>query len=104
MSIALAQAPPTGGSTTIWQRYPTIYENDTWVWLKELSDKYKRQLDLSTVPSAEWDANASLGFGAVWLMGEWERNPSGVAISNTNANLPKDFQHALPDLHSWDTT
>lgn len=103
MSIALAQAPPTAGSTPVGQRNPTICEINTWVWLKELSDKYKRQVDLSTVPSTEWDAIASFGLDAAWLMGVWERSPSGVAISNTNANL-QDFRQALPDFHAQDTT
>jgi len=102
MSIALAQPSPTAGSTTVWQRYPTIYEINTWVWLNELSANYKLPLDLSTVPSTEWDAIASFGFDAVWLMGAWERSPSGVAISNTNANLQRDFQQALPDFHAED--
>ena len=60
MSTALAQAPPTIKSTTVWQPYPTIYEINSWVWLTELSDKYKRPLDLSTLPSTEWDVEGTL--------------------------------------------
>ena len=35
-------------------------------------------MDLASVPEAEWEAIASLGFDAVWLMGVWERSPAGI--------------------------
>ena len=83
-------------------RYPTIYEINTWVWLSELSTKTKSSVNLSSVPSAEWDAIAALGFDAVWLMGVWERSPAGIAIANQNANLLADFRRALPDYRTED--
>jgi hypothetical protein len=85
-----------------WPRYPTIYEVDTWVWLSDLSDKSGAPLDLSCVPSAEWDAMATYGFDAVWLMGVWERSPSGIAIANRNQTLLDDFRRALPDFQPQD--
>ena len=59
-------------------------------------------LDLSCVPSAEWDAIATYGFDAVWLMGVWERSPAGIAIANRNENLLNDFRRALPDFQTQD--
>jgi hypothetical protein len=85
-----------------WPRYPTIYEVDTWVWLSDLSDKSGAPLDLGCVPSAEWDAMATYGFDAVWLMGVWERSPSGTAIANRNQTLLDDFRRALPDFQPQD--
>jgi hypothetical protein len=87
---------PVGAS--VWPRYPTLYEIDTWIWLSELSQKYGKNIPLSSVPSAEWDAIAAYGFDAVWLMGVWERSPAGIAIANHNKNLLDDFQRALPDF------
>jgi hypothetical protein len=87
---------PAGAS--VWPRYPTLYEIDTWIWLSELSQKYGKNILLSSVPSAEWDAIAAYGFDAVWLMGVWERSPAGIAIANHNKNLLDDFQRALPDF------
>jgi alpha amylase-like protein len=86
----------------IWVRHPTLYEINTWVWLSELSTKTRASVDLSSVPSAEWDAIAALGFDAVWLMGVWERSPAGIAIANRNANLLADFRRALPDFRPED--
>ena len=85
-----------------WHRYPTVYEINTWVWLAELSAKSGKSVDLSTVPSAEWDAVAAYGFDAVWLMGVWERSPAGIAIANRNESLLADFRRALPDFRAAD--
>ena len=85
-----------------WPSYPTIYEISTWVWLSDLSRKSGTQVDLSSVPSAEWDAIARFGFDAVWLMGVWERSPAGIAIANRNEGLLNDFRRALPDFRPQD--
>ena len=85
-----------------WPRYPVIYEINTWLWLGELSRKYKRPVDLATVPRQEWDAIAAHGFDAVWLMGVWERSPAGIDISMRDAGLLEDFRRALPDFSATD--
>lgn len=87
---------------SIWARYPTIFEINTWVWLSGLGEKAGRSFDLSSVPSAEWDAIANYGFDAVWLMGVWERSPAGIAVANKNPNLLADFRRALPDFRTQD--
>jgi Alpha amylase, catalytic domain len=85
-----------------WPRYSTIYEINTWVWLAELSARAGTSVNLSSVPSAEWDAIAKFGFDGVWLMGVWERSPAGIAIANRNNSLLDDFKRALPDFRLLD--
>ena len=85
-----------------WTRYPTLYEINTWVWLSDLERKYGQKVDLSSVPSSEWDAMAQCGFDAVWLMGVWERSSAGTAIANRNHGLLEDFRRALPDFRPSD--
>jgi hypothetical protein len=85
-----------------WRRNPVIYEINTWVWLGELSRKRGRPVDLGTVPAQEWDALASRGFEAIWLMGVWERSPAGIEISMRNPALLEDFRRALPDFTAAD--
>ncbi len=85
-----------------WVRYPSLYEINTWVWLSELSLKAGRAVDLSCVPSAEWDCVANFGFHAVWFMGVWERSPAGIAIASRNANLVQTFWRVLPDFRPQD--
>jgi hypothetical protein len=83
-------------------KHPVIYEINTWVWLRELGQKYKKPIDLSTVPVQEWDAIAAHRFDAVWFMGVWERSPAGIAIANKNKGLLEDFRRALPDFRTED--
>jgi hypothetical protein len=85
-----------------WPKYPVIYEINTWVWLGDLSRKYKRPVNLATVPPEEWDAIASHGFDALWFMGVWERSPAGIEISMRNKGLLEDFRRALPDFTAED--
>ena len=85
-----------------WPRHPTLYEINTWVWLAELGAKTESPVNLGSVPLAEWDAVAALGFDAVWLMGVWERSPAGIAIANQNPSLQADFHKGLPDFRADD--
>jgi hypothetical protein len=87
---------------SLWPRYPTLYEINTWAWLADLSVKFGSSVDLRSVPSAEWDTIASFGFDAVWFMGVWERSPAGIAIAHRNENLLNDFRRALPDFKPED--
>ncbi len=80
------------------ERLRSIYEINTWVWLSDLSRKWKTAIDLSSVPAAEWDSIADYGFDAVWLMGVWERSPAGIAIANHNSMLLNEFRHTLADF------
>lgn len=87
---------------SIWMRYPNVYEIGTWVWLNDLSRKYQKKVDLSSVPATEWDEIAAFGFDAVWLMGVWERSPAGIAIAKQNQSLLHSFRQALPDVRDED--
>ena len=78
--------------------HPFIYEINTWAWLDELSRREGAAVDLASVPEEEWEAIASLGFDAVWLMGVWERSPAGIAIALGNPTLVESFRRALPDF------
>jgi glycosidase len=102
MSATLLVAEPNPTPASEWAKYPCLYEINTWVWLWDLSRKYGKELNLGSVPSGEWDAIASHGFDAVWLMGVWERSPAGIAIANRNPALLEDFRRSLPDFRPQD--
>jgi len=85
-----------------WPKHPVIYEINTWVWLRELSQKHQSAVNLATVPEQEWDAIGALGFDAVWFMGVWQRSPAGIAISMRNPGLLEDFRRALSDFVTED--
>lgn len=102
MSLSLAEKVETSSAVPVWCSYPTLYEIDTWIWLADLRREYTTTIDLSSVPTAEWDAIAAYGFDSVWLMGVWERSPAGIAIANQNKSLVADFRRALPDFKPED--
>jgi Alpha amylase, catalytic domain len=102
MSLTRAQGASALAAESVWPLYPALYQINTWVWLSELSQKRGKNIDLSSVPSAEWDAIAAYGFDAVWFMGIWERSPAGITIANQNENLLNDFRRALPDFRPSD--
>lgn len=85
-----------------WPKHPVIYEINTWVWLYELSQKYKRTVALDEVPREEWDFIGDLKINAVWFMGIWERSPAGISIANKNEGLLEDFRRVLSDFRSED--
>lgn len=102
MSTTLAKPQTASAAKSVWKRYPSLYEINTWVWLTGLSAKYAKPIDLASVPAAEWDSIAAYGFDAVWLMGVWERSPASLAIANQNPGLLDDFRRALPDFRPED--
>jgi hypothetical protein len=102
MSTTLTQPKAASTARSVWPRYPSLYEINTWVWLSELSEKYGKPIDLASIPSPEWDAIAAYGFDAAWLMGVWERSPAGIAIANKNSLLLDDFRRALPNFRPED--
>jgi hypothetical protein len=87
---------------TGWPTRPVIYEINTAVWLHERSRAAGRRLTLADVEPNDWDAVTPAGVDAVWLMGVWERSPSGLAIARDNADLQASFRDALPDLRPGD--
>ena len=102
MTASFAKSAMARTAHSVWPRYPTLYEINTWVWVSELSQKLGKNIDLSSVPATEWDAIAAYGFDAVWFMGVWERSSAGIAIADKNENLLNDFRRALPDFRSGD--
>ncbi len=101
-STLLSETAPEIMKVSVWPRHPSVYEINTWIWLSELSRRYGRKVDLSSVPPSEWDAIAAWGWDAVWFMGVWERSPAGIAIANRNPDLLASFRQVLPDFHPED--
>lgn len=77
---------------------PVIYEINTWVWLRELGEKYRKKINLGNVPAKEYDNLAATGIDTVWLMGVWKRSPAGLEIAKNNEGIMNDLRNALPDL------
>jgi hypothetical protein len=81
-----------------WSAHPVVYEINTWIWLKELSQAVGRRVTLATVPQGELRRLAHLGFDAVWLMGVWQRSPASNAIARNHPDLQAEYHLALEDF------
>lgn len=101
MSASRTNEPATPAHIPLPPR-PVIYEINTWVWLKALSRRYKKSITLNTVPAGDWDALAALDIDAVWLMGVWQRSPTGLALAMKDEGLVASFHAALPDMDVTD--
>ena len=81
-----------------WPKNPSVYEIPCWPWLAELSRRHGRAVTLADLPAVELDRLASLGFDGIWLMGVWERSPTGARIAREVPELQLGYRHALRDV------
>ncbi len=77
---------------------PTIYEINTPIFLRELSQQAGSTISLATVPDEVWDDIAARGTDAVWFMGVWRRSERSVELSR---DTPW-FKEVLPDISPTD--
>jgi glycosidase len=70
-----------------WMPKVVMIAKSTFVWLDQLSKKYKRQVaTLADVPDEELDALARRGFTALWLIGVWQRSRASQRIKQMQGN------------------
>ncbi|HVT18537.1 MAG TPA: tetratricopeptide repeat protein [Thermoanaerobaculia bacterium] len=86
----MASAQPRGS--------PAVYQINTWAWLRRLGFEARQRMTLRTVPYAALMGLAELGFDAIWLMGVWQRSPSGRKIAQRDPALQSEYRRALPDF------
>ena len=60
---------------------PLLYEVNTRVWLRELSEREGRTITLAEVPDAEIERWKELGFTHIWLMGVWQVGPKAREVA-----------------------
>ena len=78
--------------------FPLVYEINTRVWLRKLSDKYQRPVTLGTVPEKEFDFFSSCDFDVIWLMGIWKPSLYSQAIARSHRSLRMAFLKQLENL------
>src|SRR5688572_6596867 len=60
---------------------PILYEINTRVWLRELSERAGQAVSLAEVPESELARWKELGFTHIWLMGVWQVGPKAMDIA-----------------------
>jgi glycosidase len=70
-----------------WMPNLVLIAKNSYVWLDQLSKKYKRAIiRLDEIPDEELDTLARWGFSGLWLIGLWERSPASKQIKQLRGN------------------
>jgi len=70
-----------------WMPQVVILAKNVYVWLHQLSEKYKRLIThLDQIPDEELDILARWGISGLWLIGVWERSPASRKIKQLCGN------------------
>jgi len=83
-------------------RYPSLYQVNTRVWLRELAASLRERATLGDMPDSELDRLAHAGFDWIWFLGVWQTGPAGRRVSRENREWQTEFQQVLPDLRQDD--
>jgi hypothetical protein len=83
-------------------RYPSLYQINTRVWLRELSDRLGRAATLADIPDDFLDQVAALGFDYVWFLGLWQTGQAGREVSLGHHEWLQEFQATLPGFTEAD--
>ncbi|AEB10200.1 alpha-amylase family glycosyl hydrolase [Desulfobacca acetoxidans] len=85
-------------------RYPSLYQINTRVWLRELGAALGRPAMLADIPEEFLDQAAARGFDYVWFLGLWQTGPAGRAISLSHPEWLREFQATLPGFAEADVS
>ncbi len=83
-------------------RYPSLYQINTRVWLRELSEHLGRPATLADIPNAVLDQMAALGFDYIWFLGLWQTGAEGREVSLSHPEWLREFQATLPGFTQAD--
>ncbi len=71
-----------------WIPEVVMIAKNVYVWLHQLSEKYKREIKkLNQIPDEELDQLARWNFNALWLIGIWERSNASQKIKHLTGNI-----------------
>ena len=87
-AMALIDEEPERFSAEVdWMPRVVLIAKTTYVWLDQLSKKYRRAIErLNQVPDEELDLLARQGFTGLWLIGLWERSQASERIKKMMGN------------------
>lgn len=73
---------------THWMPRVVLIAKNAWVWLDQLSKKYRRGIvRLDQIPDEELDELARWNFNGLWLIGIWERSRASRRIKHIMGNI-----------------
>jgi len=86
-AAGLAFEPEQFSQDRDWMPNLVLIAKNSYVWLDQLSRKYKRLIThLDHIPDEELDRLARWGISGLWLIGLWERSPASQRIKQLCGN------------------
>ena len=84
-----------------WMPKLVLMAKNSYVWLDQLSKKYKRSIThLDQIPDEELDTLSRWGFTGLWLIGLWERSEASKQIKQLRGN--PDAVASAYSLYNYD--
>ncbi|MBT8379660.1 MAG: alpha-amylase [Ignavibacteria bacterium] len=73
---------------THWIPEVVMIAKNVFVWMHQLSEKYKREIKrLDQIPDEELEQLTQWNFNALWLIGIWERSSASKKIKHLTGNI-----------------
>jgi hypothetical protein len=82
--------------------HPSLYQVNTRVWIREISQTLGSKATLDDIPDEDLDRFAELGFDWIWFLGVWKTGGVGRRVSLKNTRWRQEFTDFLPDLKEED--
>ena len=84
-------------------KFPSLYQLNTRVLLRDLSRELKRQATLNDVPDSLLDRLARAGFDWLWFLGVWQTGAAGRRVSREHHEWQTQFglERFLPQVPAF---
>lgn len=98
-----SNAPAAFTDDTDWMSSAVMLAKSVYVWLDQLSIRYRRDITtLADIPEEELAALSRQGFNALWLIGIWERSRASRKIKHLCGN--PEAEASAYALHAYRIT
>jgi hypothetical protein len=81
---------------------PALYQINTRVWLRRLSQQLSRPATLDDIPDAALDEWVRLGFDWIYFLGVWQTGSIAPQVSRKNPEWVEEYHRLLSDLTDED--
>jgi hypothetical protein len=81
---------------------PSLYQINTQVWLREMSDSAGHPITLADIPDAFLDRLELMNFHWLWLLGVWQKGELGRQEALEHPGLQREYREALADFSETD--
>jgi glycosidase len=82
--------------------HPLVYELNARCWLRALTARHGRRIQLGDVPREEFELWRQLGFTHIWMMGVWTTGPRSRDVFLRQPDTAGWLMAILPDWREED--